>query len=108
MTTIEERCAELLPPATELLAATVSAGYNETGIPPALRAAYALRSIIARGPEGITTPAYLEWHGTAGAMIEDVIENLEAGRVTQARDLLTDERLGLHTLTVACAGMPGW
>ena len=108
MTTIDERCAELLQHATELLAATVSAGYNETGITPALRAAYAVRSILARGPEGITSPAYLDWHGTADGMLADVIENLEAGRVTQARDLLTDERLGLHKLTVACAGMPGW
>ncbi|MEL5991222.1 hypothetical protein ACOKGD_01305 [Microbacterium phosphatis] len=108
MTTIDERCAEILPHATEMLAATVSAGYSATGIPSALSGARALRAILARGPEGITSAAYLEWHGTAVGMIDNVIQLLETGEVVKARELMTDPRLGLHGLTIACAGQPGW
>jgi hypothetical protein len=108
VTTIEQRCEEILPHARQLLAATVSAGFNATGIPSALDAARGMRGVLAAGTDGITSAAYLEWHATADAMLESVIRELEQQNPVGAREILTDQRLGLHRLTIACAGLPGW
>ncbi|MBF0817009.1 hypothetical protein E4U02_11340 [Microbacterium paludicola] len=108
MTTIDQRCADILAPATELLAATVSAGFNQTGIPSALEAARELRAVLAQGTDGISSDTYLDWHATADDMLESMIRELEQGDPVAARKILTDPRLGLHKLTIACAGMPGW
>lgn len=105
---LEERCAELLGPATHLLAATVSSGYDKSGIRDALPAARDLQKIIESGTAGITSDAYLNWHASAQRWIEQVIRELEDGEVVKARELLTDESIGFSRLTIACAGQPGW
>ncbi|WP_345751900.1 hypothetical protein [Microbacterium rhizophilus] len=108
MTTIEQRCGDLVRPVLELMGAAVSAGFDASAAQPALRAVQRLRDILAEGTDGIASAAYLQWHATADDMLASVARELENGDVPAARAILSDPRLGLQQLSIACAGMPGW
>lgn len=106
--TLEQRCARLQAPVTQLIAVSLGAGYRPQDLPELSRAIADVRAILAEDQSGLPDGPFTQWLPTALRNLDRMQDAVDRGDAAASYAILTDKTDGFIRLTVGCAGFPGW